>query len=321
MKKGNILNNKVSVVSAVIISLLLGVTQGVQFGSNNSNDITVVKEYKNERSVSVSYDSVELAKTIDKEVVKDVDRVEVVNSNDRVEVVKKTQDNKVDTEVKTNDTETNKITKEVTEKEIQESVMFNEKYSLTTSEVILEEKINKSEAQKKKEEKNALKNIGNNKVVVELVEPRPVINKTTTTKMKTVAAGITKKVSATSQDLMYLACIIFAEAGGESYSGKLAVANVVLNRKKNRRYPNSIYGVISQRGQFGPYRNGSLNRAISKYKKGYFTRGNNGYTQSLMAAKSALNGNNNIGNRLSFNGKRYSSNKRNQKIIGNHRFW
>ena len=286
MKKGNILNNKVSVVSAVIISLLLGVTQSAQFGSSNSNEITVVREYKNQRSVSVSYDSVELAKTIDKEVVKDVDRVEVVNSNDRVEVVnsndrvevvKKTEDNKDET--KTNDTETNKITKEVTKDEIKESVMFNDKYSLTTNEVILEEKIAKSEAEKKSKEKNALKNIGNDKVVVELVEPKPVINKTTTTKMKTVAAGITKKVSASSHDLMYLACIIFAEAGGESYSGKLAVANVVLNRKKNRRYPNSIYGVISQRGQFGPYRNGSLNRAINKYKKGYFTKGNNGYTQ------------------------------------------
>ena len=315
MKKGNILNNKVSVVSAVIISLLLGVTQSAQYGSSNSNEITVVREYKNQRSVSVSYDSVELAKTIDKEVVKDVDRVEVVNSNDRVEVVKKTEDNKDET--KTNDTETNKITKEVTKDEIKESVMFNDKYSLTTSEVILEEKIVKSEAEKKSKEKNALKNIGNDKVVVELVEPKPVINKTTTTKMKTVAAGITKKVSASSHDLMYLACIIFAEAGGESYSGKLAVANVVLNRKKNRRYPNSIYGVISQRGQFGPYRNGSLNRAINKYKKGYFTKGNNGYTQSLMAAKSALNGKNNIGNRLSFN----TSGPTRALRIGNHKFW
>ena len=307
MKKGNILNNKVSVVSAVTISLLLGVIHNVQFGLNNSNDITVVREYKNERSVSVTYDTVELSKTIDKEVVKDVDRVEEV--------------------AKTNGTIGNQVTKEVTKDELKESVMFDDKYSLTTNEVILEEKIAKSEAEKAKKDKNALKNIGNNKVVVELVEPKPVVNnstqgrnmvnKTTTTKMKTVEVGITKGVSATAQEIMYLACIVFAEAGGESYSGKLAVANVVLNRKKSSRYPNSIYGVISQRGQFGPYRNGSLNRAINKYKKGYFSKGNNGYTQSLMAAKSALNGKNNIGKRYSFN----TTGPAKAIRIGHHKFW
>ena len=299
MKKGNILNNKVSVVSAVVISLLLGVTNNVQFVSNNSNDVTIIREYKNERSTSVTYDAVELSKTIDKEVVKDVDRVEEVENS-------------------------NQINKEVTKEELKESVMFNDKYSLTINEVILEEKIEKSEDEKSKKEKNALKNIGNNKVVVELVEPKPVVtnnrnmvNKTTTTKMKTVEAGLTKGISASAQEIMYLACIVFAEAGGESYSGKLAVANVVLNRKKSSRYPNSIYGVISQRGQFGPYRNGSLNRAINKYKKGYFSKGNNGYTQSLMAAKSALNGKNNIGKRYSFN----TTGPARALRIGNHKFW
>ena len=204
--KGNILNNKVSVVSAVIVSLLLGVTQNVKFIGNESNEITVVKEYKNEQSVAVTYDSVEINKTIDKEVVKGVDRGEkVVKSNDRVEVVKKTEENNDLDVAKTNDTEENKTTKEVTDAELKESIMFNEKFSLTTSEVILEEKIAKSEAQKK-QEKNALKNIGNDKVIVELVEPKPVVKKvvqqnmttktnkktqTTMTKVKTVAASKT----------------------------------------------------------------------------------------------------------------------------------
>ena len=116
---------------------------------------------------------------------------------------------------------------------------------------------------------------------------------------------------------MYLACIVYAEAGGESYQGKLAVANVVLNRRKSSRYPNSIYGVISQRSQFGPFRNGSFNRAINKYKQGYFTRGNNGYTQSLAAAKAALNGNNNIGARYSFN----TTGPARALRIGHHKFW
>jgi N-acetylmuramoyl-L-alanine amidase len=42
----------------------------------------------------------------------------------------------------------------------------------------------------------------------------------------------------------FQAFIIEAEAGGEILEGKIAVGNVVLNRVADKRYPNTIYGVI-----------------------------------------------------------------------------
>lgn len=54
--------------------------------------------------------------------------------------------------------------------------------------------------------------------------------------------------------------LVQAEAGGESYEGKLAVATVVVNRVKHTSFPNTIKGVINQPGQFCPVRTGSINK-------------------------------------------------------------
>ena len=47
-----------------------------------------------------------------------------------------------------------------------------------------------------------------------------------------------------SDDVYWLSRIISAEASGESLQGKIAVGNVVLNRKESRQYPNTIYGKL-----------------------------------------------------------------------------
>lgn len=47
-----------------------------------------------------------------------------------------------------------------------------------------------------------------------------------------------------------LSSVIHHEAKGESYEGQIAVANVVMNRVKSGRYPNTVCGVVKQRGQF-----------------------------------------------------------------------
>lgn len=47
-----------------------------------------------------------------------------------------------------------------------------------------------------------------------------------------------------AEELYWLSRIIEAEAGGEILEGKIAVGNVVLNRVADKRYPNTIYGVI-----------------------------------------------------------------------------
>ena len=55
----------------------------------------------------------------------------------------------------------------------------------------------------------------------------------------------------TNNDLYYLAAAIYREAGGESEQVQLLVANVVINRVNSSMYPDTIYGVLTQRGQYG----------------------------------------------------------------------
>ena len=50
--------------------------------------------------------------------------------------------------------------------------------------------------------------------------------------------------------LMCMATALFFEARGEPLAGKLAVAAVVLNRVEDRRFPNTICGVIKQGPQY-----------------------------------------------------------------------
>ncbi len=53
-------------------------------------------------------------------------------------------------------------------------------------------------------------------------------------------------------DVTLLANLIYCEARGESYDGKLAVASVVVNRILSSKYPNTMAGVIYQKSQFAP---------------------------------------------------------------------
>lgn len=49
-----------------------------------------------------------------------------------------------------------------------------------------------------------------------------------------------------SNDLYLLAKCVYAEARGEPYVGKVAVAAVILNRVEHPDFPNTIYGVVYQ---------------------------------------------------------------------------
>ncbi|WP_339703368.1 cell wall hydrolase [uncultured Sphingosinicella sp.] len=51
-------------------------------------------------------------------------------------------------------------------------------------------------------------------------------------------------------DMRCLASAIYYEARGESLEGQLAVAQVILNRAENDRWPNDICAVVYQSGQF-----------------------------------------------------------------------
>lgn len=80
-------------------------------------------------------------------------------------------------------------------------------------------------------------------------------------------------------DVYWLSRIINAEAGGETFLGKIAVGNVVLNRVDSPSYPDCIWGVIFDHRygwQFTPAANGTVYRTPS--------------AESIAAAKVCLEG-------------------------------
>ena len=62
-----------------------------------------------------------------------------------------------------------------------------------------------------------------------------------------------------SNDLNLLSRLVYGEARGEPYTGQVAVAAVVLNRVKNSSFPNTVSGVIYQRGAFNVVDDGQIN--------------------------------------------------------------
>lgn len=76
------------------------------------------------------------------------------------------------------------------------------------------------------------------------------------------ALGMTLSSSGSSQssnDLYLLAKCVYAEARGEPYTGQVAVAAVILNRVENPSFPNTISGVIYQKGAFTAVTDGQIN--------------------------------------------------------------
>jgi hypothetical protein len=68
---------------------------------------------------------------------------------------------------------------------------------------------------------------------------------------------------AMTQEHLWLTRILFAEAANQQIRAKEAVAQVILNRVKSGRYPDTIMGVILQAKQFSGY-NGRLWRLSEK---------------------------------------------------------
>jgi N-acetylmuramoyl-L-alanine amidase len=60
-----------------------------------------------------------------------------------------------------------------------------------------------------------------------------------------------------------LARLVQAEAEGEPFEGKVAVADVVLNRVEHEQFPDTVKEVIYQRNAFEPVQNGSINEPAS----------------------------------------------------------
>jgi len=123
----------------------------------------------------------------------------------------------------------------------------------------------------------------------------------------------TSAYNISESDVYLLACLVMAEAGYEPYEGKLAVANVVLNRLSGGAYGSTMSDVIYARGQFSVAASGRLATVLSQ--------GPN--SESVRAAEEAISGVNNVPNYANFcalyvaNYSRYN----NYTIIGNQVFY
>lgn len=62
------------------------------------------------------------------------------------------------------------------------------------------------------------------------------------------------------EDLYVMAHVIMGEAGGNSWDLKIGVGSVVLNRVKDERFPNTIYDVVFQNGQYACTWDGNYNK-------------------------------------------------------------
>ena len=79
-----------------------------------------------------------------------------------------------------------------------------------------------------------------------------------------------------SSNLNLLSRVVYGEARGETYTGQVAVAAVVLNRVKSSSFPNTISGVVYQSGAFDCVSDGQINLTPNETAK--------------KAAQDALNG-------------------------------
>ena len=122
------------------------------------------------------------------------------------------------------------------------------------------------------------------------------------------AAQAAQTAAISAEELKLLANIIYCEAGSESYVGKVAVGNVIMNRVKSASQPNTITEVVYARGQFSPVRNGSLQRALSSDKAD---------ASCYQAAIEALAGAQPVGDKLFFR----RNNGRSGQVIGHHVFY
>ncbi len=112
-----------------------------------------------------------------------------------------------------------------------------------------------------------------------------------------------------------LAIAVFYESKGESLTGQRAVAHVILNRVASRRFPDSVCGVVTQRGQFSFVRGGRLSEP----------RGGRQWETAKAVALAAVADawNSPVGEALFFHATRVSPRwgKTRVAIVGNHVFY
>lgn len=89
-------------------------------------------------------------------------------------------------------------------------------------------------------------------------------------------SGISGTAENYDEETFILASAIHGEARGEPYEGQVAVGAVILNRVDSPQFPNSIAGVVYQRGAFDAVADGQISLTPNE--------------TALRAAQDALNG-------------------------------
>lgn len=128
------------------------------------------------------------------------------------------------------------------------------------------------------------------------------------------------EVDFSEEDVKMLANLIYCEARGESYDGKLAVASVVINRVLSSKYPDTVAGVIYQKNQFAPVTStkNSFVEALAYDKAA-------GSSGCYKAAREAISGITNVSNCVYFQTLAYLEKVDRLHVvrysIGNHGFY
>ena len=138
-----------------------------------------------------------------------------------------------------------------------------------------------------------------------------ICGKTTLLYLGLSGGGSSNNTEYSNSDVELLAKVISAEARGESYEGQVAVGAVILNRVKHPSFPDSISGVVYQKGAFSCVNDSNWYAAVADSSK--------------RAAIDALNGWDPSGGAIYyFNASKTSDtfmhSRQVVKTIGNHKF-
>lgn len=135
-----------------------------------------------------------------------------------------------------------------------------------------------------------------NQTIIE-VEDSEVENNKTINKKKVIQPLQKEEIKKTTKELLlekmskkelfYISHCVEVEAEGEGLNGKIAVANVLINRKNSNKFPNSFEEIVTQKNQFSSY-------SSPKFKGKKVTM------ETFEAINLALNGKNLVGNSTYF---------------------
>lgn len=93
----------------------------------------------------------------------------------------------------------------------------------------------------------------------------------TDTEHKNEASQIESSIPITNEEKDLFARLVEAEAKGEPYEGKVAVAEVVINRVESPEFPETVTGVVTQvvgdSYAFSPVQNGEIHKPASEEAK------------------------------------------------------